>query len=230
MTKKIPHKKERGEKHERDYTLDIIKAIGITPAFTDLYIPIKRETQDRLDGILCGYGVRPGDRLIAIHPSGSCPSKRWLPERFARVSDRLVEEENAKIVLIAGADGAVHTDRTKKSMRHDIIDFSRKTTVSELASLLKRCSLFISNDSGPVHVASAVGTPSIVLFGRKDAGLGPIRWGPTGKYDIILHKDAGCTRCLAHNCEKGFSCLRAIDEDEVIEAAKGILNKTGGVS
>ncbi len=225
LTRRIPHAKQRGEKHELEYTLDIVKSIGLNPIHKRLYMPIKKETQNAVDKKLSEYGVLPDDRLVAIHPSSSCPSKRWSAERFAKVADRLIEEERVKVALIAGRNGRDHAGDTKKFMKHRIIDFSGKTTIPELASLLKRCKLFISNDSGPVHIASAVGTPVIALFGRKDKGLGPIRWGPTGKYAIIIHKDVGCRSCPAHNCDKGFLCLKAISEDEVIEAANSILRR-----
>ena len=110
-------------------------------------------------------------------------------------------------------------------MKNAALDLSGKTTVAELASLLKKCALFVSNDSGPVHVSSAVGTPVISIFGRKDPGLGPQRWGPVGKDDIIFHKETECTRCLAHNCSREFLCLSAVSEDEVLSEAQTILKR-----
>jgi len=98
-----------------------------------------------------------------------------------------------------------------------------KTSLSQMASILKRCALFISNDSGPVHIASALDTPVISIFGRKQPGLSPRRWGPLGKNDKYLHKDIGCIQCLAHNCKKEFSCLRAISVDDVVLAAESVL-------
>ena len=111
-----------------------------------------------------------------------------------------------------------------KKMRHQALDFSGRTTVSELGALIKQCGLLVSNDSGPVHIGVAVGTPVISIFGRRDRGLGPVRWGPLGKSDVIFQKDVGCQRCLAHNCRIGFKCLSAISVDEVLEAAEKILN------
>lgn len=229
LTKKLPHTKQFGTRHEIDYTLDVIRSIGIEPKDKTLYMPIKRETQRRIDNILSEYGVKEDDKLVAMHPSSSCPSKRWSPGNFARVADRLAEAHKVKIILISDEEGKIFADQTKEDMKYPVIDFSGKTTISELASLLKRCMLFISNDSGPVHIASAVGTPVIAIFGRKDKGLGPIRWGPTGDYDIILHKDVGCQHCLAHNCDKDFLCLKSIKNEEVLKAAETIL-KIGGQS
>jgi ADP-heptose:LPS heptosyltransferase len=108
-------------------------------------------------------------------------------------------------------------------MNHPAVDLAGETSVSQLASVLKRCSLFISNDSGPVHLASAVGTPVVSIFGRSQQGLSPKRWSPLGGKSRILHKSAGCIECLAHNCVKEFSCLKAITADDVIKAAEELI-------
>ncbi|MDD5506234.1 MAG: glycosyltransferase family 9 protein, partial [Candidatus Omnitrophica bacterium] len=100
---------------------------------------------------------------------------------------------------------------------------SGKTSVSHLASILKRCALFISNDSGPEHIASSLGVPVISIFGRNQPGLSPRRWGPLGGQAKYLHKNAGCIQCLAHNCKKEFACLKAIKVEDVLSAAESIL-------
>jgi ADP-heptose:LPS heptosyltransferase len=76
-----------------------------------------------------------------------------------------------------------------------------------------------------VHIASAVGTPVISIFGRNQRGLSPKRWGPVGIKDKILHKEVGCIECLAHNCVKEFACLKAISVDDVVNAADSILKE-----
>ena len=73
-----------------------------------------------------------------------------------------------------------------------------------------------------MHIASAVGTPVISIFGRSQKGLSPKRWGPVGKRDKILHKQVGCIECLAHNCVKDFACLKAITVDDVLKAVDSI--------
>jgi heptosyltransferase-2 len=92
-----------------------------------------------------------------------------------------------------------------------------------LGALLKRSALLVSNDSGPVHIGCAVGTPVIVIFGRSDRGLSPQRWGPSGRKDVVLRKETDCEICYAHNCKVGFKCLESITAEEVLEAAGKIL-------
>jgi heptosyltransferase-2 len=75
-----------------------------------------------------------------------------------------------------------------------------------------------------MHIAAAVGVPLISIFGRNQPGIGPKRWGPVNKNSVVLHKEVGCTECLAHNCIKGFACLAAITVTDVLSAADGLLN------
>jgi len=169
-------------------------------------------------------GLRNTDKLLAIHPAASCASKIWPEDRFAEVSRKLAAKYGFKIVIVAGSKDMPRAKLTAKMIDQSVHNFAGKISISQLASLLKRCALLISNDSGPVHIASAVDTPVISIFGRAQAGLGPKRWGPTGVKDLFLHKDAGCIECLAHNCLKEFTCLKAITVEDVLRAADFILS------
>ena len=115
-------------------------------------------------------------------------------------------------------------------MHHVPVNFAGRLSVAELAALLKRCRLLISNDSGPVHVAAAVGTPVVDIFGRNQRGLSPMRWGPLGDGHIVLHKEVGCVTCLAHNCDIEFLCLTSLSVEEVYQAAVTILKKRSAPS
>jgi ADP-heptose:LPS heptosyltransferase len=169
-------------------------------------------------------GINKSDRLIAIHPGASCPSKIWPNERFAQVADKLIDRYGVKALIIAGPKDIALAQNVMQRMRHPAVNLAGKVSLSQLASALKRCQLFISNDSGPVHIASSVGVPVISIFGRNQKGLSPKRWGPVGEKDKVIHKEVGCIECLAHNCKKDFACLKAITVDEVLKVADSILN------
>ena len=224
LTKRIPHTKQFGLKHELDYTLDILRYIGIEPSDRTLYMPVDRVCEQVAAGLLKEGGASDGDFLIAINPAASCASKRWPAERFAETANTLAEKYGAKIIIISGAEDKVYAGHAAAFITAKAcVNLAGRTSVGDMASVLRRARLFISNDSGPVHIACAVGTPVIAIFGRSDAGLSPARWGPTGPRDIALHKYVGCDTCLAHNCRKGFKCLEAITVDEVVSAAEKIL-------
>lgn len=229
LTDKIEHKKQQGQKHEMEYTLDVIRYLGIEPEDKDLFMPIRKDSEMYIEEFLAKQGVYGDERIIALHPAASCLSKVWPVERFAQVADRLFAEFKVKVVVVAGPND-IDIGRDLINLMHcPAIDLTGKTTVSQLASLFRRCCLFISNDSGPVHIATAVGVPVVAIFGRSQPGLGLRRWGPTGKDSIILHKDVGCQECLAHNCQKGFACLKAITVEEVLAAAKKTVERSKGM-
>ncbi len=222
LTKKIPHRKQVGDKHEVDYNLDMARKAGFEIGEADRipYIVTSDKDKKMIDATLKTCGIS-GD-IIAFHVGASCPSKRWPVERFAEVADELYTKYKCDIVLVGGDDTEELSGRMTSLMRSKAVDLTGALLLGELAEFLSRCRLFISNDSGPVHVAAAVGTPVISLFGRKDPGLSPKRWGPVGGSGKVLHKDAGCDECRAHECEKGFKCLQAVTARDVVDAAAEI--------
>lgn len=242
LTRRLEDRKYEGRRHEIEYTLDVVRAVGINPVRDfassssrkgisngiktendNLLMPIKQGSEEYIGSFLHSHGVWEKDRLVALHPGASCPSKVWPAENFAHLGDSLAKLLKAKIIVVCSSKDEEIGNRVIRLMRCNPISACGKTTVSELASLLKRCSLFISNDSGPVHIAVAVKTPVIAIFGRNERGLSPKRWGPIGEHDIVLHKEVGCKFCLAHNCRLNFKCLKAITPEEVIAAAGKIL-------
>jgi len=225
LTKKVPHTKQMGLKHEIDYTLDMLRYIGVEPKDRTLHMPINDMSDAKVRHIFEVNGIGENDTTVVINPGASCPSKRWPPENFAKVADRLMEKYGTKVILISSGEEKMIGADVAHSMKVHPVNLCGVTTVGDLASILKRSKLLISNDSGPVHIACALGTPVVAIFGRNEAGLSPARWGPTGKDDIVLHKDVGCKVCLAHKCRIGFKCLNAITVEEVLEAADRILGK-----
>lgn len=225
LTHRIAHRKQEGRQHEAAYALEMLACFGIAPPSPKPVVPIHARAAERIGQLLADASVRPSDALVAIHPSASCISKRWMPERFAQVADRLAQDHRVRICLVAGTTDARFADRVAQAMRQPALNFGGRLTVAELAALLRRCRLLISNDSGPVHVAAGVGTPVVDLFGRNQRGLSPQRWGPLGEGHVVLHKEVGCVTCLAHNCDIEFLCLTSISVEEVYQAAVGVLQR-----
>ncbi|MDD5107948.1 MAG: lipopolysaccharide heptosyltransferase II [Candidatus Omnitrophica bacterium] len=219
------HTKQEGLRHEAEYNLDLISELGIAGNPEDLFMPIKKESEQYVEELFRKEGISKTDKILAINPGASCPSKIWPHERFAQVAEKLSKRYDFKILILAGPKEMYLADKIAHEIKDKVVNLAGRTSISQLASILKRCTLFISNDSGPVHIACALGTPVISIFGRNQAGLSPRRWGPLGKHGKYLHKDVGCIQCLAHNCKKEFTCLKAISVDDVVCAAESILNR-----
>lgn len=227
LTRRIPHTKHLGMKHEIDYALDMLRYIGLEPKDRSVYMPISPSSETRVAEMLRQGGIKDSDLIVVINPGASCASKRWRVENFARVANDLAEKYGARIIVISGSADKQFADALAYSVKGGALNLAGKTSVGDLASVLKRCRLFISNDSGPVHIGCAVGAPVIVIFGRGDRGLSPKRWGPSGERGVVLHKSAGCDICYAHNCKTGFRCLDSIKPEEVLAAAGEILEGAG---
>ena len=223
LTKRIKHTKQEGKKHELEYTLDLLRELSIPIKCVDTYFPIRSKARTTVEQLLKGEGIGEGDKFIVIHPSASCPSKRWPQKRFQRVIKLLKERTGLKIIVITSQSEKEFGERLVGD--DGVIDLRGSLSIHEIGALLKQAALFISNDSGPVHIAASFNTPVISIFGRDNPGLAPLRWGPRGRKSFCFHKDVGCTKCLAHNCIKGFLCLQEITPQEVVDKAMFFLKE-----
>jgi len=220
---KKTHTKQKGLMHEAEYNLDLLADLGVSGDARGLFMPIKPESEQWVKELFASHKISETDKLLAINPGASCPSKIWPQDNFAQVAQALAKRYNFKILIVSGPRDMSIANIVAQKIGDKALNLSGKTSLSRLASILKRCSLFISNDSGPVHIASSLGIPVISIFGRNQPGLSPVRWGPLGSNSKYLHKDAGCIQCLAHNCKKEFACLKAIKVEDVLSAAESIL-------
>ncbi|MDP1853334.1 MAG: glycosyltransferase family 9 protein [Candidatus Omnitrophota bacterium] len=223
LTKNIPYVKYKGEKHEIEYNLDLLRFLNIKVDNTHLFIPKDEWSEKWADDIFKSYGINdPKEKIIAFHPSASCASRMWPIERFAEVAQGLIKKYNARIIIVSGLHDIALSEKLESLISCPVINLGGKTTLTQLASILRRSTLMISNDSGPVHIAVGCNLPVVVLFGRSQVGLSPARWGPIGASDIVLHKKTGCVVCLAHDCKNDFACLKSIEVGDVLAAVDGI--------
>ena len=223
LTKTFPHTKQRGEKHEAEYNFDLLVPLGILEVKKDLYMPIKETSERFVEDFLKDIGVSEKDKIVAINPAASCISRRWPLQKFADLIDQLITTYNVKVLIVADTIHRTLSEEVLRLARSNPYDCSGRFSLSQLASLFKKCALVISNDSGPVHIAAAVETPVISIFGRNQPGLSPQRWAPLSKVHAVFHKKTDCTPCLAHDCLNQFKCLEAITVSEVLDQAGQIL-------
>lgn len=226
LTDKIEYTKKLGEKHEVEYSLDILRYLGICPESSLPFIYVQGEAEKNAESMLKNLDIKIEEKLLILHPGASCPSKMWPLENFAKLGDMLIENLKMKIMINLAPDQASLGEKVKDMMKNKPVLFCGLMTLEELAALFKKASLVISNDSGPAHIAAGVNTPVISIFGRSQKGLSPVRWRPLGEKAIAIHKDVGCSECLAHDCKKDFLCLKAISVEEVFEEAKKLLQIT----
>lgn len=215
LTHRIPSRKHEGGRHESEYNFDLLKLLDIPqPEIIQPLFTVDDVSEKQLAGILEKHGLGQGEYIV-LSPSASCRSKIWPAASFATLADRLWKKTGKHIVLVGSEGDRDIISRVADAMQSPMINLAGALSLKLLAALFKKATLLISNDSGPAHVAAALDIPVVSLFGRNDSGLAPSRWRPLGKKSRYLHKQVGCVRCLAHDCEKEYACLRSITPDEV---------------
>jgi len=174
--------------------------------------------REEVAGLLGRSGVRASTPWIAMNVSARWPTKRWPPEFFAAAADRIQEEKLGIVVLIGGPDERAASQAVKGLMRTVPVDLTGETTPGLLPALLESASVLLTNDSGPMHVAAAVGTPVVAIFGPTS----PARTGPYGKGHRVVSTKIPCSPCFSRVCRNAvhLECLTAITPDQVLEAVR----------
>jgi heptosyltransferase II len=208
--------------HQADYYLEMLKALGCEDGEGDPYFKLAPEDDRSAEELLLNYGHRETRLLVGIAPGATYgPAKKWFPERFAALADRLNDELSAQIILFGSAGDEETARAVKKNAKHSFIDLTGKTGLRATISVIAKCSLFISNDSGLMHIAAALNIPTVAIFGSTN----PLTTAPLGEKCAIIYKDADCSPCLRETCPTDFHCMGLISSDEVFIAARNILWK-----
>ncbi len=217
LTQRIALPKEK--MHRADYFLNILKQSGITCQLCDYEFFVDDRSRKKIAELLKKEKVSDSDFLVCLNPGGNWNLKRWQKERFAQVANRLALELKARIVITGSAKDLSLAKEIASQTKEAPIITCGSTNLKELGAIIEKSKLFISADSGPMHIAVALGVPTIALFGPTS----PEITGPRGKGKIkIIQKDIGCViPCYQVNC-KDNRCMKAINVEDVIRAVREI--------
>lgn len=193
----------------------LLLPLGIPISETAPRLCLLDEELDEMGQILEVQGVEKGQRLIGINPGAAFGSaKCWLPERFRQVAERLIEDPRNAVVFI----GDLNTSPLIKQIcfglpTRRVINLAGATSLRQLLALIKLFDLLLTNDSGPMHIASALDVSLVALFGStSDVKTGPYRGGR------VIHKHVVCSPCYRRTCPIDFRCMTRITVDEVYNA------------
>lgn len=224
-----------GAMHEADYWLQVAALLGANPAGGwRPNLPINESQRAGAYGLLQELGANRGGPLVAIHPGAGAYSKAriWPEERFAEVAKELIKLHNASIIVLGGPD-EVEAAITLQELADspEVYNLAGRTTIHETAAIIERCSLFLGNDSGPMHIAAAVGTPVVAVFGPSNKEA----WHPyTPPGEPSLHKvvarDLPCQPCFYRAHSLGLRegcgprpCLTALAHNPVLAECRAVL-------
>ena len=215
------------EMHAVDRYLRLASALGAKERQAEFVLPDLPEEEGRSQALFTQVGLDGASSVIGIAPSARWVSKRWAAESFAAVADRLQHEGLHRVVFIGATQEKGDIARVKQDMRTEAADLTGLTTVGDLPAVMRRLRLLISNDSGPMHVAAAVGTPVVAVFGPTS----PACTGPYGDGHTVLTSPVDCRPCFRRQCHNPntYECLTRISIQNVMQAAQRILQlKQGG--
>ena len=162
--------------HEATRNLDLLRHAGIPTPFQNATFSVTTADEKWASDFLAIHKIDKKYPLIAIHPGSPIPLKRWRPERYAELADWLIARKRTQILFVGVKDEVPIVTEIQCRMQGGSINIAGETTLTQLASILHTCDMFIGNDSGPMHLAAAVGTPTIGLYGPGD----PTRFAPIG--------------------------------------------------
>jgi lipopolysaccharide heptosyltransferase II len=234
LTHPIRDDRPSGQRHEAQYCLDVLRYLGVGPNAIleksseelagDLYVAVSKDSQEWAEAFCRKNNIRRGERLVAIHPGASDPSKRWPECHFSELINRIAGWYTAKIVLIGTSDFKDIARHIASQASVPVLDMTGQTTVGQLAGLLERCDLLVSNDSGPVHLAVGVGTPVVSIFMRNQPGINPQRWRPLGKKSRVVSVPLNTNTEISFKKAGGggSKCLEAIPTQAVLEAVDSL--------
>ncbi|MBN1663366.1 MAG: lipopolysaccharide heptosyltransferase II [Deltaproteobacteria bacterium] len=207
-----------------DYYLEMLKTAGFQSAGREVHLPLNAEYQALGDKLLNGFGLTAGKMICGIAPGAAYgPAKKWFPERYAAVADRLAASHNAQVLMMGSEADRASLDAVQGFAKSRLVNLAGKTDLQEAIALIARCRLFISNDSGLMHVAGALGIPTVAVFGSTN----PATTSPVGEKSTVIYKGVPCSPCLKKVCPTDFACMDKISVDDVYDTARKLLAEKG---
>jgi heptosyltransferase-2 len=221
LTHSVKRTKEIRKVHQIDYYLEMVKALGCVSVDSEMRLEARINLQNARN-IVQKYIPDTNKAIIGIAPGATYgPAKRWLPERFAAVADKLSDSFPMQGIVLGGKADLETAEEVRDAARTKLINLAGKTNLREAIHLISQCHLFISNDSGLMHIAGALNIPTVAIFGSTN----PITTSPTGNRTTIVHQNIDCSPCLEETCPTDFSCMKLISVEDVFTAAQNILKK-----
>ncbi|HUA86342.1 MAG TPA: lipopolysaccharide heptosyltransferase II [Bryobacteraceae bacterium] len=207
--------------HERFYYLELLRRAAILAAipFND-QIRLEGAPVARENGRERFRELGLGEVVIGVSPGAAFGSaKRWLPERFAEAADRVAGETGAAVAIFGSKDERELCQAVAASIRARVKNFAGETTLGEFVDLAAACRVYLTNDSGAMHIASALGVPTVAVFGATD----DVATGPTGPLARVVREPVECSPCLKRECPIDHRCMTRVEAARVAETALELL-------
>jgi ADP-heptose:LPS heptosyltransferase len=209
-------------RHAIDDFLKELQPLGITDVRDrrmDFIVP--PDAHERVADLLATEGIAPSDTILIANPGGTRLVNRWPPEKYVAFVDRMAEEmPDIRLILSGGPDDVERAKEIAGAVRPTtrVLNLANRLKIKETGALLSRANVLVTPDTGPMHIASALGTPMVVLSGAAD----PDRTGPLSPRDlVVINRDLPCVPCGDRTCRRGdIACMTRMPVDWVMEAVR----------
>jgi len=211
--------------HQVEYFLGLIEAMGWRVEERKPVLYVKDEDVKSTSLMLSLLGIEDSQLVVGINPGAAYGSaKRWPVERFAKIGDWASQRWNAKVVLFGSLSEREIGDRVSNDMHMNPVNLCGKTTLGQAMALIKRCNLFLTNDSGLMHVAAAFNIALVAIFGPTNH----ITTGPVSRNVRIVRHSIDCSPCLKETCPQDHKCMLSIEPEEVWEGMEDLKREVIG--
>lgn len=211
-------------RHEVQRQLDLVAAVGACTDDVKMQFEAPLAAEQAIGAMLDEAAFDATVPLVIIHPGASAPSRRYPPERYASVAQQLSDVRDCRLVVTGGADERelAHVICESNDAGRRPLNLAGRLDLGELGALISRADLLISNNTGPVHIASAVGTPVVDLYALTNPQHTP--WQVSNR---VLYRDVDCKYCYSSVCRHAHhQCLNGVEPSEVVAAACELLDET----
>jgi heptosyltransferase II len=216
----------RGRVHQSTYYLELVRGVGVAAADPWPRVAARPATRARADALLASHGVAPGSRAVGFAPGAAYGhAKRWPPRMVAETIVRLWRESNARPVLVGAAADRDSGREIESTLPADVgaVNLIGRTDLRLLAGVIARCSAFVSNDSGAMHLAAALGVPVVAVFGPTDERVTSPLGAPAGGgvhgalvMPDVLTAAVFCRPCMLRDCPIDHRCMKGVTVDSVV--------------
>lgn len=206
------------KKHTVSYNLDLLKTLGTKENEVKLEVFINDETRHWADNFLRGHNIRGENILIGIHPGAGHQARIWPANNYVKLIEKLIENKRVKILLFdSKADG--QAQEIAKNINHSALINVGNISVLQMAALFNKCRCVIAQDSGPMHLATAVGAKVVAIFGPSNHW----RFGPYGNDHTIVRSELACSPCGSDPDCRDRQCLYNINPEQLFKALEAYL-------
>ena len=220
LTRRVSVRETIEPLHQRDYYLELLAGLGVRAVSPGIGLSVSEEERAAAERTLEAAGHDRSRPLVILNPGAAYgPAKRWPAERFAELGRLFRSRAGADILLVGSAGERELAGAIAAAVGGPVMNLAGRTSLRELAALIGLGRLFVTNDTGPMHIADALGTPILAVFGPTD----PVMTGPGQARSAVLKIDVPCWPCLYRKCPYDHRCLAGIGPEEAFEAGRRLL-------